>query len=230
MHTQFFVFHRSLLVTLFSAALLPFSTMIAPAEEGDSEESGGWITLFDGTNLDGWKSNEEKPDVFSVDEGALKVDGGRAHLFYVGDDPESPPQFKDFVLQAKVKTTSGSNSGIFFHTSFQEEGWPKEGFEAQINTTHGDRRKTGSIYGVEDVRDDAPSTDEEWFDYEIRVEGQTITTKVNSQTAAQWTQPEAWTPPQKMPGREIGSGTFAIQGHDPKSVVYFDEIRVKPLD
>jgi hypothetical protein len=218
------VLQRPRLLTLLILALLPFTAITQAGEDGD------WITLFDGTSLDGWKSNDEKPGVFSVVEGVLKVDGGRAHLFYVGDDSQSPPQFQDFVLQARVKTTPGSNSGIFFHTAFQEEGWPKQGFEAQVNSTHGDRRKTGSIYGAQDVRDDAPSVDDQWFDYEIRVEGKTITTKVNGQTTAQWTQPKDWTPPANMPARKIGSGTFAIQGHDPKSVVYFDDIRVKRLE
>jgi len=32
-----------------------------------------------------------------------------------------------------------------------------------------------------------------------------------------------------MSGRRLSSGTFALQGHDPESTVYFRNIRVKPL-
>jgi hypothetical protein len=216
-------FASSLACLLLCSALLPLS--VAQSQESP----GDWVTLFDGTDLEGWESNEETADVFTVEDGTLKVAGGRAHLFYMGTGGDAP-EFQDFVLQARVKTTAGSNSGIFFHTAPQAKGWPEQGFEAQVNSTHRDRRKTGSIYGVQDVRDDAPSTDEEWFDYEIRVEGDTITTRINGEIAAQWTQPADWTPPGNMPGRKIGSGTFAIQGHDPRSVVYFDDIKVKRLD
>ncbi len=206
-------------------SLLLTSFLVAPISSAEEE---GWIPLFNGENLEGWKSNDETSDVFSVTEqGELKVDGGRAHLFYVGEAGEA--SYEDFVLKAKVKTTPGSNSGLYFHTKFQENGWPKDGFECQVNTTHGDARKTGSLYGVKDVRNDAPSTDGEWFDYEIRVEGKAVTITVNGETMVEWTQPDDWTPPGNMPGREIGSGTFAIQGHDPKSVTYFKDIKVKPL-
>ena len=85
----------------------------------------GWIPLFNGKDLSGWKSNgateekpEEKTSVFSVEDGKLKVSGGRAHLFYVG--PDGKANFKNFELKAKVMTTPGANSGVYFHTAFEE--------------------------------------------------------------------------------------------------------------
>lgn len=75
----------------------------------------GWISLFDGKTLSGWKSNEEKSNVFSVVDGAIQVKGGRAHLFYTGDVNDA--EFENFEVKLKVKTTKGSNGGFYFHTA-----------------------------------------------------------------------------------------------------------------
>ena len=109
----------------------------------------GWESLFDGKTLAGWKSNDEVPGAFSVVDGAIKVKGGRAHLFYEGKVNDA--KFKDFEVKMKVKTTSGANGGFYFHTEFQEKGWPIKGYECQINTSHSDDRKTGSLYGIQAV-------------------------------------------------------------------------------
>ena len=139
----------------------------------------GWISMFDGQSLAGWKSNDEVPGVFSVEDGVLKVSGGRAHLFYVG--PDGRACFTNFEFRAKVKTTPGSNSGIYFHTAFEEKGWPSKGYECQVNTSHKDPKKTGGLYAIRDVMNDAPSKDGEWFDYTIRVEGKHIVLSIIGQ-------------------------------------------------
>jgi hypothetical protein len=186
----------------------------------------GFYTLFDGKDLEGWKASEN-PETFKVENGALVVFGPRAHLYYVG--PVKNHEFKNFHLKAEVQTFPKANSGIYFHTEFQEGGWPRKGYECQVNQTHGDTRKTGGLYGVKDVLNDAPAKDKEWFKYEIVVKDKTITLKVNGKTTTEWTEPENWQPPADMPGRKISSGTFAIQGHDPESRILYRSIKVKPL-
>ena len=127
-------------------------------------------------------------------------------------------------------TTKGSNSGIYFHTEYQESGWPSKGFECQVNTTHSDRKKTGGLYDVQDVIDDAPSVDDQWFGYYIRVEENHVIIQIDGKTTVAWTQPEGW----ERSGRRIGQGTFALQGHDPKSVIHYKNIMVRvppaPMD
>ena len=54
----------------------------------------------------------------------------------------------DYILAYDVMTTPGSNSGIYVHTKFQETGWPAHGYESQVNVSHRDKVKTGSLYGV----------------------------------------------------------------------------------
>lgn len=187
--------------------------------------------MFNGKDLAGWRSNEETPGSFTVEDGAIKVGNGRAHLFFVGEDGKA--KFQNFEFRAKVKTTPGSNSGIYFATEFQDRDWPAKGYEAQVNTSHGDPRKTGSLYAVKDVMNVAPSQDDEWFDYVVRVEGRHIVIRIDGKTVVDWTEPMDWDPAKSlnhMPGRKLGDGgTIALQGHDPKSVVYYKDLFIRPL-
>lgn len=182
----------------------------------------GWHSLFDGKTLDGWQASENQ-GTFDVKDGMIVVHGARSHLFYTG--PVNGAAFKNFEFKAQVMTTEGSNSGIYFHTEYQETGWPDKGYECQVNTTHSDPKKTGGLYGVQDVMDDAPSKDDEWFDYYIQVKDKHVIIKIDGKTTVDWTEPDD----REMGGRKLSSGTFALQGHDPKSVVYYRNIMVKPL-
>ncbi|WP_395261983.1 DUF1080 domain-containing protein [Halalkalibaculum sp. DA3122] len=187
-----------------------------------AQSDNGWISLFDGHTLDGWKASEN-PETFSVKEGRIVVDGPRAHLFYQG--PVNDHNFRDFEFKADVMTTEGSNSGIFFHTQYQEEGWPSKGYEAQINNSYDkDPRRTASLYGVDDIKE-TPFPDNEWFTMHITVEGNRIVIKVDGKTMVDYTEPENVDRGENV----LSSGTFALQGHDPGSLVYFKNIRVKPL-
>lgn len=197
----------------------------------------GWVSMFNGKDLTGWKSNaatEDKPDekagVFTVVNGELVVNGGRAHLFFTGADGNA--KFRNFEFKAKVKTTAGANSGIYFHTAFEPKGWPSKGYECQVNATHTDRKKTGGLYAVADVLDTAPNKDDVWFDYSIKVEGRRIIISIDGKVTTDWTQPADWDPAKSlknMPGRSLGEGTIAIQGHDPKSVIYYKDLQIRAL-
>jgi len=185
-----------------------------------SMNSGGWISLFDGETLKDWKVGENA-ETFSVDSGMIIVHGKRAHIFYTGD--VNNHDFTNFHFKAEVMTTPGSNSGIYFHTQYQESGWPSKGFEVQVNNSHTDWRRTGSLYAINDVRDTFVK-DNEWYTEEIIVLGKTVTTKLNGRIVMEYTEPE-----NAKGDRIISKGTFALQGHDPKSKVYYRNIVVKPL-
>ncbi len=215
--------------------LISFIATFALGSAATAEEA--WIPMFNGKDLTGWKSNAatedpsgKKAGVFSVKDGELVVQGGRAHLFYVG--PDGNAKFGSFEFKAKVKTTPGANSGIYFHTQFENKGWPSKGYECQVNATHTDRKKTGGLYAVADVLDNAPHKDDEWFDYLIKVDGKHIVISINGKVTTDWTQPADWEPSKTlagMPGRKIGEGTIALQGHDPKSTIYYKDLFVRPI-
>lgn len=204
-------------------------TVVGLAVAHAADKAAGWTSMFNGKDLSGWKSNNEKPDVFTVENGELKVSGGRAHLFYGANGDAS---FKNFEFKAKVKTTAGSNSGIYIHTAYEEKTWPSKGYECQVNSTHTDVKKTGGLYAVQDVLNNAPSKDDVWFDYYIKVEGKHITIKIDGKTTVDWTEPADWDPSKSlknMPGRKLSSGTIALQGHDPKSVTYYKDLQIRAL-
>jgi hypothetical protein len=195
------------------------------------EDSGDWISLFDGKSLAGWKANEHA-DTFKVENGQIVAHGERTHLFYVG--PARNADFKNFQLTAEVMTRPGANSGIYFHTSYQPSGWPAAGFEVQIANTHEgangyrERKKTGSLYGVRNVYKQLVD-DNEWFRMNILVRGKEVRIWVNEMLVVDYVEPD---PPFRADPnfqRFINHGTFALQGHDPGSTTYFKNIRVLPL-
>ncbi|HEX8915899.1 MAG TPA: DUF1080 domain-containing protein, partial [Humisphaera sp.] len=196
----------------------------AAAPKADAD---GFYSLFDGKTLDGWKVGKNA-ETFKVEDGNIVVNGDVAHLFYVG--PVNNHEFKNFHFKAEVKTFPNSNSGIYFHTKFQEESWPKQGFECQVNNTFvKDPRKTASLYAVKDVKEQV-AQDGEWFTYDIVVQGKKITLSINGKVINEYEVPANYQPPKGMDGRVLGSGTFALQGHDKGSKVMFRNIKVKPLE
>jgi Domain of Unknown Function (DUF1080) len=188
-------------------------------------QSDGWISLFDGQSLKDWKVGDNAA-TFKVDSGMIIVNGETAHLFYEGD--VKGHTFKNFDFKADVMTEPGSNSGIYFHTTYQQGGWPAAGFEVQVNNSHTDWRRTGSLYGIEDVKEQLIK-DNTWFTEEIIVQGKRVIVKLNDKVVVDYTEPDDAALLKKREGRHISNGTFALQGHDPKSKVYFKNIRVKPL-
>jgi hypothetical protein len=175
-----------------------------------------WINLFDGKTFNGWKASEN-PATFTIQDGMIQVFGERAHLFYMGDVGNHT--FKNFEWKVTAMTTPGSNSGMFIHTNYQETGWPSKGYEIQVNATHTDWRKTSSLYAVQDIKE-AAHKDNEWFTQHIIVQGKKITIKVNDKVINEYTEGDQ--------GR-LSSGTIAIQGHDPKSKVFYKDIMIKIL-
>lgn len=202
--------HRFLTI---AALLLLFISSTGIAQE---KKTGAWTKLFDGKSLDGWKASEN-PSTFSVQDGMIVVFGERAHLFYTG--PFMDHTFKNFEFKLKVMTTPGSNSGLFIHTEYQETGWPSKGYEIQVNQTHTDWRKTGSIYAVQDVKE-VFVKDNEWYTQHIIVQGKRIIVKINDQVINDYTEGE---------NGKLSTGTIALQGHDPKSKVFYKDIMVRTI-
>lgn len=187
-------------------------------------QDGEWIELFNGSNLDGWKISEN-PGSFSVVDKKIKVDGPRGHAFY--DGPVGNHDFKNFELMVEVKTMPKANSGIFIHTEFQETGWPNKGHEIQVNQSHGDWRKTGSVYSFKDVRETFVE-DGEWYTEHVIVRGDQITVKVNGKVINEYDESEDRTG--DLGTKKLSSGTIALQAHDPESVIYYRSVKIKLLD
>lgn len=201
------------------------------------------VVLFDGTSLEGWRSNEETPNCFTLTNGMLRISNGPAHLFYEGDRVKRP--FHDFELTLEMKTEPLANSGVYMHTAYQETGWPSQGLEAQIAAADGEPRKTGTVTGIAAVwvpvvkegkesrvpwvqtlpngetqarHPNAPHADMAWFEYKIRLRGNRIETRVDDKIIVRATIHD----PEKLPG-----GTIALQAHDPKSTVWIRSVKIR---
>ncbi len=191
---------------------------------------GRWISLFNGKDLTGWKIGGDQSS-FQVKDGALVAHGPVAHAFY--DGPVNNHDFKNFELMVDVMAAPNSNGGVYFHTEFQDSGFPRKGFEVQVNNTYvRDPVKSGSLYHVKDVGEDeikGITQDNKWFTEDITVEDKTVTIKLDGKEVVKWTQPADWSGGREGPGRVLSHGTIALQGHDPNSTVHYKNIRIKPL-
>jgi hypothetical protein len=229
--------------------LLIFS---CPAADSAASEAG-FVSLFDGKSLAGWKAGENA-DVFQVHDGVIVMEcpatnHGPAHLFYQGD--VNGHSFKNFDLKVDVMTFPCANSGIYFHAEYQNAGWPARGLECQVNNSHSDWRRTGSLWGIRNVSwgpekppsdnqemvtilPQAPVTDKTWFTQEIIYQDGLVTIKLNGATLFEYKILDADTEHKLATGGTwLPRGTFALQGHPPMpgqiSKVCFKNIRVKVL-
>lgn len=177
----------------------------------------GFESLFDGKTLDGWKINES-PEAFSIEDGAIKANGDRCHLFYEGK--VNGAKFKDFELRLDVMTRKNSNGGLFIHTVFQKDGWPS-GYEVQVNNTQSDPQKSGGLYNT--VKNLEPFEDDKWMKFVIKVKDGVVNVTVDGKKLVDDYKPEA---DSKL---LADGGTFAIQAHDKGSTTLYKNIRVKVL-
>lgn len=210
-------------LALASTSVLSFgadmNTLTAP------EQAAGWQLLFDGRSLEGWRASDA-PGSFGVKDGAIVVRGPRSHLFYVG--AVQGHKFRNFELKLDVLTFPQANSGVYFHTEWQEVGWPSKGYEVQVNNSHSDPSRTGGLWGIQDYPK-VISPDGQWFTLTTRVEGMHVRTWINDTLVANYTQEANPPRPKGLEQRLLAGGTFALQGHDPGSEVHFRNIKVRVL-
>jgi hypothetical protein len=204
---------------------------VSSAAAAGLHAAADWANLFDGRSLEGWRPSENK-DSWKVADGCLYADGPRSHLFYAG--PVRGADFRNFELELEAMAGPGCNSGVYFHTAYQEKGWPQKGLEVQINNTatgegsYRERKKTGSLYGPRNVYKQLVP-DNEWFRMSIAVRGKNVQVRVNGMLLVDFTEPSPPVLADSDRGRFLDRGTFALQCHDPGSKARFRSIRVRPL-
>jgi hypothetical protein len=210
-----------------TATYVKYTPVPMPAPPSTPVEPG-YTSLFNGKDLSGWKASGN-PDSFKVENGAIVANGvsGGAHLFY--DGTVGNHSFANFDLRLDVLARYRSNGGVYVMTEFQPQGFPAKGFEIQVNNSHSDRIRTGSLYHVVDLSH-IPGKDDEWMPMQITGQGNTITISVKGQEVVRWTQPAGWQSNYDHPSRKIAPGTIAFQAHDTFSVTAYSNIRLKLLN
>jgi hypothetical protein len=187
-------------------AVLTTSAVFAAADDSDG---GGWITMFDGKTLEGWKA-ADNPESWSAKNGTIVGDGERSHLFYTLHECENC-EFK-----AEVRINHGGNSGMYFRAKF-EPNWP-HGYEAQVNNTHEDWRRTGSLYRFFDIREQL-IPDDTWWTQQVIANGNHIIIKVNGKVVVDYVDAK----------NTYRKGLLALQQHNKGSVVEFRNLMMRPL-
>lgn len=210
---------------------------------GYSGERGlGWISLFDGKTLQGWRASEttdwanmnwfggdaEWPSKnnsgtqsFAIEEGKIIADGPRSHLFYEGKI--NGGSFQNFEFKTQVQTHENANSGIFFHTRYKEQRLPIFGYEADINTIPDDSYYTGNLNpGTEATVNGNVHPNQEYFDFYLSVDGNQVVTKINGETITNYTEPT-----DKEGNHQIHRGKIALQVMNDSSPVYFRNILIR---
>lgn len=191
----------SLLTALCIVVALP---ALCPAGEAD-----GWIRMFDGKSLEGWKASE-RPENWKVEDGAIVGRGDRSHLFYMKE------QCENCEFKVTVKINKGGNSGMYFRAEFMT-GWPN-GYEAQVNNSHKDPKRTGSLYNFVDVREQL-IPDDTWWTQHVIANGNHIVIKVNDKVVVDYVDEKT----------THSKGNLALQQHDPGSVVHYKDLMMKKL-
>lgn len=224
----------SYLVRLVGSVLVSTGVVLGtePNTLSDEERAAGWEMLFDGRSLNGWRASESAAS-FRVVNGTIVGEGPRSHLYYTG--PVGGGEFVDFEFSVEVMTSPGTNSGIYFHTRWQETGWPALGYEVQINNSDppgaasaAGASRSGSLWGVADLGE-ATVRDEKWFTLRIRVEGKRIVTEIDGQVVVDYAEPLVLVRPDHLAGKKLSSGTFALQVADPAGRVRFRSIKTRAL-
>jgi len=171
---------------------------------------GKWIKMFDGKTLDGWEAIDNAGS-WTVRDGAITGDGERSHLFFLKEE------CGNCEFKAMVKINDKGNSGMYFRAK-KETGWPA-GYEAQVNATHSDPKRTGSLYNYANVMEQLVKPDE-WYEQHIIADGNHITIKVNGKVTADHVEAT----------NKFTSGLFALQQHHKTSVVQYKDLMFRRLN
>ena len=203
-------------VRWFSIAVVTAMTLLTASTVTAQEEK--WVTLFDGRTLEGWEKIGKDTSKWEVKEGAL-AGSGEASMLVNTTGP-----YKNFRYRAEVKINDKGNSGLYFRTT-RKPGFT-DGYEAQIDSTHTDPIRTGSLYGMCHVYQQHVKPDT-WFVYELEVRDDVWRGKAVTRIKI------------TLDGNELfeyldfaqtfKEGHFAFQQHDPGSYVFIRKVEVMEL-
>jgi serine/threonine protein kinase len=228
---------ESLLLSVSRGDSLTVRPILRDAPSPPSPDTDGWVQLFNGKDLSGWKTHKDQPGDWSVEGGVIVGRAPRSHLYTDRGD------YENFHIRAEVRINDGGNSGLYFRSSFGPEfdvarlappGAPPgaaterkmrlpNGYEADISldSTYS---KTGSLWSLGPSAIAVPVKEatikpDTWFTLEVIARGNRIVTKVDGRTVLDWVDGQ----------KRHTKGHFALQVFHANTVVEFRKVEVKEL-
>ena len=217
---------KKCMLLLVVALLVPMSAMAQDAKDG-------WVKIFNGKDLEGWKANSQAGEFFVNDAGEIAGKGGRCHLFFM-------EELQEFELLMDIYINDGGNSGVYVLSPWVDEDWPTGGFEIQVNATQSDPVKTGSLYDLIKLFE-SPVPADTWYTMHVTIKGNNLTVKINDKVLYTYVDPTARFAQNRRNANSnadaaprnfkyIGQkGHIALQQHDPGSLPRFKNIYLKKL-
>ncbi len=201
----------------------------ADSRQADLDDSSGYVSIFNGKNLDGWQLRR-------ADRGGYKVEGrnlvcpadGGGYLY-------TENQYDNFSLRFDFRMDKGANNGIAIRSPMVDSKPAYDGMEFQILDNVGYPKSLkptqyhGSLYDVAAARRGALKPAGEWNTQEIRCLGRRITVIVNDVAILDVDLDDFSDPAllAKHPGLSRTRGHIGLLGHG--SRVEFRNLRVKPI-
>jgi len=201
-----------------SFGMIVLTLLVSVAAGSVHADDGKWVSLFDGKTLEGWEIIGRDGSVWEVKDGAMTGSGDASMLVHT-----SGP-YRNFRYRAEVKISDGGNSGLYFRTTRKPSF--SDGYEAQIDSTHGDPIRTGSLYGMNHVYKQLVKPDT-WFTYEIEVRDNVWRGRDNTRIKVTVNDDELY---EYLDfALTFKEGHFAFQHHDPGSKVEIRKVEVMEL-
>jgi hypothetical protein len=178
-----------------------------PQPVAEQPDENGWVHLFDGKTLTGWKSFDGTG--WTMEDGVVTGRGGVSHLF-------SPNLYTNLEFKAEVKLNHSGNSGMYFRTKFGPD-FPR-GYEAQVENTSPDPQRTGSLYNFHAVHEQLVADDTWWTQHIIAISNH-IVIKINDKIQTDYVDKR----------NTYKWGHLALQQHNDGSVVSYRNVMVRRL-
>jgi hypothetical protein len=201
---------------------LPPAPTTGPAGDPAPAQEPGWVALFNGKDLAGWKTHSQQPGAWRIDEaGHLVCTSGAAgsHLYYAAR------QFADFHLRVDGMINHPGDSGVCFRCQPDrlldlKNALKKQpaGYEAQIRDV-----AVGMLIDLREgqepvfLSEGLPVAADSWFRLEVIADGARLATRVNGQLVKEVTSGSHW------------SGLIAVQHAHAQTAVRFKKIEIKEL-
>jgi hypothetical protein len=197
----------------------------------NTEKAEGFVALFNGKDLDGWKRYDVKNDVWSAAEGMI-VCTGKAGGGWLGTNRD----YANFEIRLEYRLSPGGNSGVYIRAP--QKGWiSRVGMEIQIlDDFHANYAKlepyqyTGSIYHVVGPSKRVTKKAGEWNKLTIRADGKQVVVILNGTKIVDADLDRYLKDPKvakEHPGLARKTGRIGLQSHTDR--VEYRNLRIKEL-